>query len=59
MLSRWRAEDNYVLNTSRKRFHKPDCKSVPTIKPENRQDVTDTRDHLIEMGYKPCGDCKP
>ena len=53
------AEDLYVLNTSRKRFHKPDCKSVSTIKPENRQDVTDTRDHLIEMGYKPCGDCKP
>ena len=49
----------YVLNTSRKRFHYPDCASVADIKPKNRQDYTGTRSVLISLGYKPCGACNP
>lgn len=49
----------YVLNTSRKRFHLPECKSVQDMKPTNRQDYIGTREEIIEMGYKPCGECKP
>lgn len=52
---------SYVLNTnpSRMRFHYPDCRSVSTIKPENRQDVEATREELEAEGYSPCGNCKP
>ena len=49
----------YVLNTNTKRFHLPDCPSVADIKEKNRQDFEGTRDATIEMGYKPCGACKP
>ena len=49
----------YVLNTNTKRFHLPDCPSVADIKEKNRQDFEGTRDAAIEMGYKPCGACKP
>ena len=49
----------YVLNTNTKKFHKPSCSSVSKMKEKNRQDVTATRDELIEQGYAPCGQCKP
>lgn len=49
----------WVLNTSTKRFHEPDCKSVPTIKEKNRGEFTGEREELIRQGYKPCGNCKP
>lgn len=52
---------SYVLNTnpSRMRFHYPDCRSVSTIKPENRRDVEATREEIVAKGYSPCGNCKP
>lgn len=49
----------YLLNTSTKRFHYPDCAGGNSAKPENRQRVAATREELIERGYKPCGSCKP
>lgn len=49
----------YILNTSSKKFHKVDCSSVPTIKEKNKDTFTGTREELIEMGYSPCGNCKP
>lgn len=49
--------EQYVLNTSSKRFHLPDCSSVEQISPNNREDFTGSRDELIEQGYKPCGQC--
>ena len=52
-------ERSYVLNTNPKRFHYPDCSSVDDMKAKNRSDVTDTREHLIELGYKPCARCNP
>lgn len=51
--------DHYVLNISRKRFHYPDCQSVQDMKEKNKQDFYGDRQELIDMGYKPCGNCKP
>ena len=48
--------NTYVLNTSTKKFHKPDCTGLPT---KNRSDVTDTRDNIISQGYEPCKICSP
>lgn len=47
----------YVLNTSSKKFHKPDCSSVAQMK--NPQEVSATRQGLIDQGYSPCGNCNP
>lgn len=52
-------EYSYVLNTNSKRFHKPDCKSVPKMKEENKDYYTGSREELIQKGYKPCGSCNP
>ena len=52
-------EESYVLNTSSKKFHRPDCSGVDSMSPENRQDYTGTRQSLIDQGYSPCGTCKP
>lgn len=49
----------FVLNTSSKKFHLPECESVGDMAKENRQDVTASRDELIEQGYEPCGSCRP
>ena len=52
-------EINYVLNTSSKKFHLPDCSGVSSMSESNRQDYTGTREDLIAQGYSPCGICKP
>ncbi len=52
-------EITYVLNTNTKKFHYPSCDSVNDMKEKNKQEVTLSRDELIEQGYKPCGRCKP
>ena len=49
----------YVLNTSSKKFHLPDCSGASGMKEENRQEYTGTRQSLIDQGYTPCGNCKP
>ena len=52
-------EERYVLNTNSHKFHLPTCPSVESIKEDNRQDYTGTREDLIAQGYSPCGQCKP
>ena len=52
-------EERYVLNTSSKKFHKPDCSGVQSMSEANRQDYKGGRDALLEQGYQPCGVCKP
>ena len=49
----------YYLNTYRMKFHKPDCPSVTEMNPRNRKAFYGTRDEAIEMGYSPCGNCRP
>lgn len=50
---------DYVLNTKTKKFHLPDCRSVESIKEENREDFTGGRSELMEEGFEPCGNCRP
>ena len=49
----------YILNKSTKKFHKPDCSDVNRIKEENREAFSGTREEVVNMGYDPCGHCKP
>lgn len=52
-------ESTYILNTSSKKFHDPDCAGAKTMKEENKQTYTGPREDLINEGYSPCGTCKP
>ena len=52
-------DQTYILNTSSKKFHNPDCSGAATIKEANKQTYTGPRDDLITEGYSPCGICKP
>lgn len=50
---------DYVLNTNTKKFHYPSCNSVKKMGEKNKSFFTGTRDELLNMGYDPCGNCKP
>ncbi len=52
-------EVTYVLNTYRKKFHKPTCASVSEMNSKNREYFYGTRDEAVAQGYSPCGNCKP
>ena len=52
-------EQTYILNTNTQKFHKPDCKSVETIKPQNYAEFTGAREELLAAGYEPCKNCNP
>ncbi len=53
------AEQDYVLNTNTKKFHKTTCGSVSQMSQKNKQPYHGTRDSVIAMGYVPCKNCKP
>lgn len=53
------AAADYILNTSSKKFHKPDCSGTAKISEKNRQNFHGTRDELINSGYSPCKNCNP
>ncbi len=52
-------DTTFVVNRKSGKFHLPACPSVPDIRPENRLDVTSSRDELVGQGYTPCGSCRP
>ena len=52
-------DSTYILNTSSKKFHNPDCSGAATILDKNKQTYTGSRDDLIAEDYSPCGTCKP
>ena len=52
-------EREYVLNTSTRKFHYPNCSSVDTMKDENKATYWGQREDLIRQGYKPCRKCNP
>lgn len=52
-------EETFILNTSSKKFHRPDCSGANSMDEANREEVTCTREELIRQGYAPCGSCKP
>ncbi len=49
----------YVLNTSSKRIHKPNCASVSSIHENNKQLYSGDKETLLADGYSACGSCKP
>ena len=49
----------YILNTSSGKFHLPSCSGAASMKEENRQAFSGSREELIAQGYSPCGQCKP
>ena len=53
------ADATYILNTSSKKFHRPDCSGAASMSQANRQTYTGSRDELIAQGYSPCGTGKP
>lgn len=57
--SQTQEQQTYILNTSSKKFHTPDCSSVAKIGESNKQTYTGSRSDLLAQGYQPCGICKP
>ena len=53
------AETTYILNTSSKKFHLPDCSGVASMNQANQQTYVGSREALLDEGYSPCGQCKP
>ena len=49
----------YILNTSSRKFHLPDCSGAASMSDANRQVYTGSREELIAQGYSPCGPCRP
>lgn len=53
------SEYSYVLNKNTHVFHYPTCKSVSTMKEKNKIYSAQTREEIINSGYKSCGNCHP
>ncbi len=49
-------ETMYIGNKNSKKFHRPDCSSLPAEK--NRVELS-SREEAINSGYSPCGLCLP
>lgn len=49
----------YVINLKSEKFHFPSCTGVSTMSEKNKQPYTGTKQELLDMGYSPCGQCKP
>lgn len=50
---------SYILNTNSMKFHYPDCSGAKKMKEENKKESSQSREEIINMGYSPCGTCKP
>ncbi len=50
---------DFVLNTSSKKFHLPDCSGLSQMKEENKKEYEGTREMLLTQGYEPCKSCNP
>lgn len=51
--------NRYVLNTNTHKFHKPSCSSVNQMTKANAKEYDGDKKELEDMGYEPCGRCKP
>ncbi len=50
------AEGTYIGNKNSKKFHRPDCRALPSEK--NRVEFS-SREEAVGNGYSPCGICRP
>ena len=53
------SENSYVLNTNTHKFHRPSCSSVDDMKDKNKLLSNESREEIIQQGYKPCARCSP
>lgn len=51
--------NTYVVNTSSRKFHNPDCTNAIEMNPKNREEMTCTREEMIDKGYISAGCCNP
>ena len=49
-------EFSYIGNINSKKFHRLNCHTLPA---EHNRVHLETREHAIDNGYDPCGNCKP
>ena len=49
----------FVFNANSRKFHRPECPSVEDMSARNRLYFGGTREQAIELGYDPCGYCRP
>lgn len=49
----------YILNTSTKKIHYPNCRSVAQMSEKNKKTTTESKEALLSKGYTPCGNCRP
>lgn len=49
----------WILNTSSRKIHRPDCKHAGEIAEHNRKESDQTIAELLQEGYTACGSCKP
>ena len=52
-------EHTYVINTSTKKIHYPDCGSVKNMSEKNKGYYDGSISDLLDQGYTTCGNCKP
>lgn len=53
------AENTYILNTNSMKFHAEDCSQGQSIKDNNKETFSGTREELLQQGYASSGCCKP
>ena len=51
-------EAKYVLNTSSKKVHIPDCSYAKSISDKNKQEYNGELADILAQGYEKCGTCK-
>ncbi len=49
----------FIINTNTNKYHKPTCNAVKDIKESNKNTYVGDSSSLEDMGYTPCGMCKP
>lgn len=49
-------ESGYIGNKNSKKFHRPDCRTLPA---EKNQVRFSSREEAVRMGYDPCVNCEP
>lgn len=53
------SEYDYIININSEKFHYGECVGVKEMKEENKEYFIGSREDAIDLGYKPCGSCKP
>lgn len=53
------ALEGYIINTSSKVFHTPNCSAAAGMSAENKEFTTRTAEELLADEYTPCGRCHP